>query len=67
MPLGLIVLDFYLTADLATGLATVAFLAGVTFLATGLVGAVNFLASVFLAIGAFNFGESFEAEAFGGI
>jgi hypothetical protein len=60
------VLDFYLTADLATGLAPGAFLADVIFLATGLFAGVYFLASVFLAIGPFDFGESLEAAAFGG-
>ena len=66
LPFGLMVFDFYLTADLATGLATGAFLGGVTFLATGAFGGVYFLASVFLATGAFGFGASLEAAATGG-
>jgi len=56
-----------LTADLAAGLATGAFLGGVTFLATGFFGGVYFLTSVFLATGAFGFGASLEAAAFGGV
>ena len=63
----MIVLDFYLTADLATGLAEAAFLGGVNFLETGAFGGVDFLASAFLATEAFDFGAILEAEAIGGI
>lgn len=58
------VFAFCFTADLAAGLeatAGAAFLAGVTFLA-----ATAFLAGAF-EIGAFDFGESLDAAAFGGV
>jgi len=68
LPFPLIVLAFYLTADLAIGLATDAFLGGVTFLAIGFFGGVYFLASVFLAARDFGFvGASLEAKATGAV
>lgn len=59
--------DFYLTADLAIGLASGAFLGGVTTLDAGFFGGVAFLASTFLAARAFGFTIGLEAAAFGGV
>jgi len=54
--------DFYLTADLAIGLATGAFLGGVTTFAAGFFGGVAFLASTFLAARAFGFTIGLEGS-----